>query len=61
MNQFPHTWTLRHGPDAGKVLIAFSTRGPLWLVGPDGAIERQFRLPPTEAQRNLSTTNEEVA
>jgi len=49
VNLYPRTWVLRHGPDTGKVLIAFGPTGPLLLVSPDGTTTQQFRLPPTEA------------
>lgn len=47
------TWVLRHGPDAGKVLIQFSTRGPFLLVGADGAVTEQFRRSPSEIRRHV--------
>lgn len=45
MSPYPRVWTIRHGADAGKVLIQFSPAGPLLLVGPDGAVTEQYRTP----------------
>ncbi len=53
MNTYPRTWVLRHGPDAGRVLIAFSARGPLLLVGADGAVSWQYRVPAAYGVREL--------
>lgn len=53
MSTFPRTWVLRHGPDAGKVLIQFSASGPALLIGADGSVSEQWRVPPTEVRRML--------
>jgi hypothetical protein len=53
VNAYPRTWVLRHGPDAGKVLIAFSAVGPALLVGADGSVSEQWRVPPAEVRRVL--------
>jgi len=45
---FPRTYVIRKGVDAGKVLIQWAADGDMLLVSPSGAVERRFRTPPGE-------------
>jgi len=42
---YPRVRVIRSGPNAGKVFIQWSERGTYCIVGPDGVIEDQYRIP----------------
>lgn len=50
-DDYPCTWVIREGIDAGKVAVQWGSRGQVFVVAEDGSVQRRLKLPYARVRR----------